>query len=170
MALSDELAYVTATELAIRIRRHQLSPVEVVDAFIERIEQRNTSLNAFVYLGFEDARKRAKEAEQALMAGAALGPLHGVPIAMKDLFDFKPGWVSTFGGIRALKNWVASGYCTFGERMEKAGAIFVGRTNAPVFGFRGVTDNYLFGPSKNPFDLTKNTGGSSGGSAGAVAA
>jgi amidase len=84
MALSDELAYLTATELAIRIRRRQLSAVEVVDAFIERIEQRNKSLNAFVYLGFEDARKRAKEAEQALLAGAALGPLHGVPTAMKD--------------------------------------------------------------------------------------
>src|SRR5690242_5604670 len=79
MALSDELAYLSATELALRIRRRQLSPVEVVDAFIQRIEQRNKSLNAFVYFGFEDARKRAKAAEQALMAGEALGPLHGVP-------------------------------------------------------------------------------------------
>jgi amidase len=106
MALSDELAYETATELAIRIRNRQLSIVEVVEAFIERIEQRNQSLNAFVYLGFEDARKRAKEAEQTLLDGAAVGPLHGVPTAMKDLFDFKPGWASTFGGIRALKHFV----------------------------------------------------------------
>ena len=89
---------------------------------------------------------------------------------MKDCFDFKPGWVTTFGGIRALKNYVVDNYCMFVERMEQAGAIFVGKTNSPVFGFRGTCDNYLFGPSKNPFDLTKNTGGSSGGSAGAVAA
>src|SRR5438034_3015562 len=148
MALSDELAYVTAAELAIRIRRRQLSPVEVVDAFIERIEQRNKSLNAFVYLGFEDARKRAKEAEQALMAGAALGPLHGVPTAMKDLFDFKPGWVSTFGGVRALKNLVVDFYCAYAERMEQAGAILLGKTNSPVMGFRGTCDNYLFGPAQ----------------------
>jgi len=169
MALSDELAYVTAAELAIRIRRRQLSPVEVVDAFIERIEQRNKSLNAFVYLGFEDARKRAKEAEQALMAGADLGPLHGVPTAMKDLFDFKPGWVSTFGGVRALKNLVVDFFCTYAERIEKAGAILLGKTNSPVMGFRGTCDNYLFGPAHNPFDLSKNTGGSAGGSAAAVA-
>src|SRR5439155_4154138 len=154
---------------AIRIRRHQLSPVEVVDAFIERIEQRNKSLNAFVYLGFEDARKRAKEAEQALMAGAALGPLHGVPTAMKDLFDFKPGWVSTFGGVRAFKNLVVDLYCTYAERIERAGAILLGKTNSPVMGFRGTCDNYWFGPTRNPFDLSRNTGGSSGGSAAAVA-
>src|SRR5947208_7665358 len=169
MALSDELAYVTAAELAIRIRRRQLSPVEVVDAFIERIEQRNKSLNAFVYLGFEDARKRAKEAEQALMAGSALGPRHGVPTGMKDLFDFKPGWVSTFGGVRALKDNVIDAYCAYAERMEQAGAILLGKTNSPIMGFRGTCDNYLFGPTRNPFNLSKNSGGSSGGSAAAVA-
>jgi amidase len=169
MALSNELAYIGATELALRIRRRQVSPVEVVEAFISRIEARNPSLNAFVYLGFDDARKQAKRAEHALGTGEALGPLHGVPVAIKDLFDFKPGWVSTFGGIRALKNNVTDLYCGFAERIEKAGAIIVGKTNSPVMGFRGTCDNYLFGPSRNPFDTTKNTGGSSGGSAAAVA-
>src|SRR5918996_6104385 len=101
MASSDELAYASAAELAARIRRRELSPVEVVDAFIARIEARNPSLNAFVYFGFDDARQRAREAERALMSGAELGPLHGVPCALKDLFDFKPGWKSTFGGVRA---------------------------------------------------------------------
>ena len=152
MALSDELAYMSASELALRVRRRDLSPVEVVDAFITRIEARNPSINAFVYLGFDDARQRAKEAEQALMSGAALGPLHGVPVALKDLFDFKPGWVSTFGGVRALKNNVVDFYCAFAERIEKAGAIIVGKTNSPVMGFRGTCDNYLFGPSRNPFN------------------
>src|SRR5215470_11089830 len=89
--LSDELAYLTAHELAARIRRRDLSPVEVVDAFIRRIEARNPSLNAFVYLDPDGARARAKDAESALMAGEQLGPLHGVPSALKDLFDFKPG-------------------------------------------------------------------------------
>jgi amidase/aspartyl-tRNA(Asn)/glutamyl-tRNA(Gln) amidotransferase subunit A len=169
MALSDELAYMSASELALRIRRRDLSPVEVVDAVIARIEARNPSINAFVYVGFDDARKAAKEAERALMSGAALGPLHGVPVALKDLFDFKPGWVSTFGGVRALKSNVVDFYCAFAERIEKAGAIIVGKTNSPVMGFRGTCDNYLFGPSRNPFNPAKNTGGSSGGSAGAVA-
>jgi amidase len=169
MALSDELAYVSATELALRIRRRELSPVEVLDAFIARIEARNPSITAFVYRGFDDARDRAREAERALTSGAALGPLHGVPVAIKDLFDFKPGWVSTFGGVRALKNHVVDFHCAFAERIEKAGAIIVGKTNSPVMGFRGTSDNYLFGPSRNPFNPMKNAGGSSGGSAAAVA-
>jgi amidase len=76
-ALADELAYLTATELVGRIRRRELSPVEVVDGFIERIEARNQSLNAFVYTGVDDARQRAREAEQALVSGVATGVLHG---------------------------------------------------------------------------------------------
>jgi amidase/aspartyl-tRNA(Asn)/glutamyl-tRNA(Gln) amidotransferase subunit A len=171
MAAGEDLARTdSAATLAAKIRRKELSPVEAVDAAIARIEKHNPRINALVILKFDEARTAAKAAAAAVMRGEALGPLHGVPVAMKDLFDYKPGWVSTFGGIPALKDWVADRYCVFVERMEKAGAIFVGRTNAPVFGFRGTTDNYLFGPSRNPFDLSKNTGGSSGGSAGAVAA
>ncbi len=169
MSLADELAYMSATELTERIRRRDLSPVEVIDATIERIEARNPSLNAFVYHGYDDARAQAKEAEEKLMSGTDIGPLFGVPTAMKDLLDFKPGWVTTCGGIRACKNFVADAYCTYAERMEKAGAILIGKTNSPTMGLRGTCDNYLFGPSRNPFDLNKNTGGSSGGSAGAVA-
>ncbi|PVE22805.1 amidase [Microvirga sp. KLBC 81] len=170
MTQSDELAYTSAAELARRIRSRDLSPVEVVDTFIRRIEVRNPSLNALVYLGFDDARARAKEAERTLMAGEELGPLHGVPTAIKDLFDFKPGWPATLGGIRALKTNVVDAYCAFAERMERrGGAILMGKTNSSLMGFRGTCDNYLFGPTRNPFDLTKNTGGSSGGSAAAVA-
>jgi amidase/aspartyl-tRNA(Asn)/glutamyl-tRNA(Gln) amidotransferase subunit A len=169
MALADELAYMTATGLAARIRRRELSPVEVVDAFIDRIQARNQGLNAFVYLGFDDARQRAREAEQAVVSGAELGLLHGVPTAIKDLFDFKPGWPATFGGIRALREFTLDISCAFAERIERAGAIVVGKTNAPVMGLRGTCDNYLFGPSRNPFAPSKNTGGSSGGSAAAVA-
>ena len=169
MTTADEFAYLTAADLAARIRRRELSPVELIDAVIERIEARNPSLNALVFTAFDEARDRARQAEQALTSGESLGPLHGVPTAIKDLFDFKPGWPATFGGIRALKDFSVPTYCTYAERMEAAGAILVGKTNSPVMGFRGTCDNYLFGPTRNPFDLSKNTGGSSGGSAAAVA-
>jgi amidase/aspartyl-tRNA(Asn)/glutamyl-tRNA(Gln) amidotransferase subunit A len=169
MAPMDELASLTASELAARIRRRDLSPVEVVDASIERIEARNPSLNAFVCLRLDEARRQAREAERAVSSGAELGPLHGVPTAIKDLFDFKPGWPATFGGVRALRDFSLDTACVFAERIERAGAIVLGKTNSPVMGFRGTCDNYLFGPSRNPFDTSKNTGGSSGGSAAAVA-
>ncbi len=165
----DEFAYMSAAEIAERVRRRTLSPVEIVDVSIARIERRNPSLNAFVFKGFEDARREAAAAEQAVMSGSATGPLHGVPSAIKDLFDFKPGWPFTFGGVRAMKGCVAHWHCVFAERVEKAGAILLGKTNSPTMGLRGVCDNYLFGPSHNPFDVRKNTGGSSGGSAAAVA-
>ena len=169
MALSDELAYLDAAEIAARMRQRQLSPVDVVAAFITRIEARNPTLNAFVYREFEEARAKAKDAEMALTDGRPLGPLHGVPVAIKDLFDFKPGWISTFGGIRAMRNYTANFYCAFAERIEQAGAIILGKTNSPIMGFRGTCDNYLFGPTRNPFNTKKNSGGSSGGSSAAVA-
>jgi len=170
VALQQELADTTVADLAYRIRRRDLSPVEVVNATIEAIEADNDRLNAFVHVGFEEARERARAAERAVTSGEPLGPLHGVPTAMKDLFDFKPGWPTTFGGVRALKGFVPDFYCAWAERMEQAGAIIVGKTNSPVMGFRGTCDNPLFGPSRNPFDTSRNTGGSSGGSAAAVAA
>src|ERR1700694_3722398 len=169
MTQRDETAWTSAAELAMRIRRRELSPVELMASTIERIERRNASLNAFVYLDFGQAMERARAAEAAVASGASLGLLHGVPTAMKDLFDFKPGWPATFGGVRALRDQVIDGYCTYSERMERAGAILVGKTNAPVMGLRGIADNYLFGPTHNPFDLSRNPGGSSGGSAAAVA-
>jgi amidase len=169
VAESDETAWSSAAELAQRIRKRELSPVELMTSTIARIEHRNPSLNAFVYVDFDQAMERARAAEAAVASGATLGLLHGVPAALKDLFDFKPGWPATFGGVRALKDQVIDAYCPFAERMEGAGAILVGKTNAPVMGLRGIADNYLFGPTHNPFDLSRNPGGSSGGSAAAVA-
>jgi amidase len=155
----------TATELARRIREREVSPVEVMDATLRRIEERNPRLNAFVHLAFEEAMAAAREAERREPAGS----LHGVPTALKDLFDFKPGWLATMGGIPALKDYRPPFACAWCERMERAGAIIVGKTNSPTMGLRGVTDNYLFGPTRNPHDTTRNAGGSSGGSAAAVA-
>lgn len=169
MAATAEFESMTATQMAAAVRAGDVSPVELVDACVERIERRNPSLNAFVYQGFDEARERARAAAEAVTAGEELGPLHGVPTAIKDLFDFKPGWPATFGGIRALRDFTIDARCAYAERVEDAGAIIMGKTNSPVMGFRGTCDNYLFGPSRNPFDTTKNTGGSSGGSAAAVA-
>lgn len=116
---------------AAHIRQRDMSPVEVVDAFIDRIEQRDPSINAFVYKGFDDARDAARQSEHAVASGAELGPLHGVPTALKDLFDFKPGWPATFGGIRALSDFSLDMRCVFAERVERAGAIILGKCNRP---------------------------------------
>jgi amidase len=159
---ADELAYRSATEIASAIRTKEVSPVEVLEATITRVEQRNPSLNALVFTAFDEARERARAAEQAVLSGDELGPLHGVPTAIKDLFDFKPGWPATFGGIPALRDQSLPISCVWAERMEAAGAIIVGKTNSPVMGFRGTCDNPLFGPTSNPFDLSRNSGGSSG--------
>ena len=164
--ISDVLA--SATALAAAIRAGEVSPVEAMDATIARIEARNPSLNALVFTAFDEARAAAAEAERQVTAGEELGPLHGVPLAMKDLFDFKPGWPVTFGGIPALRDQRLALHCVWAERMERAGGIVVGKTNAPSLGMRLVTDNRLFGPARNPFDTTRNAGGSSGGSAAAV--
>jgi amidase len=168
--MNGQFASMTAAETASLIRRRAISPVEVVEQSIARIEARNPSLNAFVFTAFDEARSRAREAEKLVMAGEPLGPLHGVPVAIKDLFDFKPGWPATYGGIRALKDRIVNFSCVFAERIEKrGGAIVIGKTNSPSMGFRGTCDNYLFGCTRNPFDTTRNSGGSSGGSAAAVA-
>ena len=164
-----ELAKLSATETALAIRERRVSSSEVVAAAIDRIEAANPKLNAFVFTAYEEALESATQADIAAARGDQLGAMHGVPTAMKDLFDFKPGWPSTLGGIPQLKNNIADMRCGFVESMEAAGAIFIGKTNSPAMGFRGTTDNAAFGPTSNPFDVTRNAGGSSGGSAAAVA-
>ena len=165
----EEYAYKSVKELTNLIITKELSPVELMEATIKRISVKNEDTNSFVYKDFEAARINAKKAEKAVVAGKELGVLHGIPTAIKDLFDFKPGWPSTFGGIPPLKDNIANMYCTYAEKAEQAGSIIVGKTNSPIMGFCGATDNPLFGPTRNPFDVTKNSGGSSGGSAAAVA-
>lgn len=164
----DELAYMSAAELAWEIKRKQISPTEVVDYFMRRIEERNPSLNAVVFTEYEHAKREAMRLESALAAGKPVGDFAGVPTALKDFLPGKPGWRGTSGGVRALDSIdpVYSNYC---ENMEKAGAIVMAKTNAPAMAYRGTCDNYMFGPTGNPFGVTHNCGGSSGGSAAAVA-
>jgi amidase len=169
VALSDELAHLTAGELAACVRTRRLSALEVLDATAERIARRNPSLNAFIHQAFDEAREAAAAAERRVAAGEAAGALYGVPTATKDLYGFVPGWPATYGGIPALRDHRPSQRSLWAERMQRAGAIVVGKTNSPVMGFRGTTDNPLFGPTRNPFDTSRNSGGSSGGAAAAVA-
>lgn len=167
----DDIGGWSGGRTAAAIRAKEVSPSEAVDAAIARIEATNPALNALVYTAFEEARETARAATERVARGADdLPPLFGVPTAMKDLFDFKPGWPTTFGGIPALADRRIDAHCIWAERMENAGAIILGKTNSPVLGFRGITDNPLFGPTRNPFDTERNPGGSSGGSAAAVAA
>ncbi len=163
--MGTDVAYRSAVELAGDIAEHRVSPVEVMEETLRRVEVREPSLNAVVYRGFDEALESARSAEEALANGEPGGPLRGVPVLMKDLFDFKPGWPATFGGIPAMADFSIDGYCVWAERMEAAGAIIIGKGNSPAMGFRGTCDNYLFGPTRNPFDTSRNTGGSSGGSA-----
>lgn len=164
-----EVAYSSATALAAAIARREVSPVEVMEDTLRLVDEREPSLNALVFRGFEEALESARSAEEVVASGEAFAPLTGVPVVMKDLFDFKPGWPATYGGIPAMADYSVDGYCVWAERMEAAGAIIIGKANSPALGFRGTCDNYLFGPTSNPFDTTRNSGGSSGGSAAMVA-
>src|SRR5258708_23647169 len=117
MAVGDGGVGKWAAELARQIGSREVSRVELMSATMARIERRNPSLNAFVFLDFDQAMERARAAEAAVKSGQKLGLLHGVPAAMKDLFDFKPALRSTLGGVRALKDPVLDAYCPFAASM-----------------------------------------------------
>src|SRR3989449_4393867 len=163
------LCWLPATELATLIRRKKVSPVEVVDAILDRIERINPKLNAFVTLTDEAARREAKAAERLLMKRrAGLGPLHGVPFSVKDLVITK-GVRTTFG-TPIYRDNVPTEDAPMVERLKAAGAIMIGKTNTPTFGWIGATHNLLFGATRNPWNLERTPGGSSGGASAAIAA
>jgi len=166
---NDELCWLSATELAGLIRRKKVSPVEVVDAVLDRIERVNPRLNAYVTVTAESARKAAKAAERALARkGARPGSLHGVPFSVKDLVITR-GVRTTFGTPLYRDN-VPAEDAPMVARLRAAGAIMVGKTNTPTFGWIGATHNLLFGITRNPWHLERTPGGSSGGASAAVAA
>jgi aspartyl-tRNA(Asn)/glutamyl-tRNA(Gln) amidotransferase subunit A len=165
----ERLCWTPATELAALIRKKKVSPVEVVDAVLGRIERVNGTLNAFVTPTADQARRDAKAAERALAKkGAKLGPLHGVPFSVKDLVITK-GVRTTFGTPLYRDN-VPTEDAPAVERLKAAGAIMLGKTNTPTFGWIGATHNLLFGPTRNPWNLGRTPGGSSGGASAAAAA
>ena len=164
----DDFAWMEATEMAAAIRAKRLSPVDVTTALLERIERLNPALNAYCLTTPDMALMQAKEAEAAVIRGDALGPLHGVPVSFKDLFDVA-GLPTTKGSL-LYKDNIAAGWEIVAKRLIDAGAIHLGKTNTPEFGFIPMTENKLFGATSNPWDVMMTPGGSSGGAAAAVAA
>ncbi|GCB52848.1 amidase [Streptomyces sp. NL15-2K] len=166
---AQELGRLSARRTAELVRSGELAPTEVVDAAITRISDSNDVLNAVVFAAFDEAMVRARDMERLLVNGADPGPLTGVPALIKDSFSAKEGWPVS-SGLSVLRDNPARHTTNFPRRLEAAGAILLGTTNSSVFGFRGTTDSVAFGPCRNPFDPRRNAGGSSGGSAAAVAA
>lgn len=165
--MADPLPERTAVELAALIRRREVSAVEVMDAHLERLAATNPRVNAVVTLVADSARRGAEAADRALAAGEPVGPLHGLPVAHKDLVPTK-GIRTTFGS-RIHESFVPRADGLLVERLRAAGAITLGKTNTPEFGAGSQTFNAVFGRTRNPWDLTKTPGGSSGGAAAALA-
>jgi amidase len=157
----------SATELARRLRAKDLSAREVVSAHLDRTARINPSVNAIVTLVADQAMERARLADEALARGDAVGPLHGIPIAHKDL-QITKGVRTTFGS-PIYRDFVPDEDSLLVERIRGAGAILLGKTNTPEFGAGSQTFNPVFGATRNPYDTTKTCGGSSGGAAVALA-
>jgi Asp-tRNA(Asn)/Glu-tRNA(Gln) amidotransferase A subunit family amidase len=166
--MSDlELAYRSAAEIGALYRRKEVSPVELVRNALARIDEVNSALNCFCFTYPEEALHQARMAEDALFAGRPLGPLHGVPIAIKD-FTPTRGKRTTLGS-RVYEDWVPEEDAVVAERLREAGAILVGKTTTPEFAYASFTESPLWGVTRNPWNPERTPGGSSGGSAVAVA-
>ena len=163
----NELNFATARELARRIRSREISASEVLEAHLAQIERINPYVNAIITLLPEQARAQAAAADAALARGEELGPLGGLPIAHKDTTDTR-GIRTTYGS-PLYRDHVPTANALIVERIQRAGAIPIGKTNVPEFGAGSQTFNTVFGTTLNPYDLTKTPGGSSGGAAVALA-
>lgn len=166
----NDLCYLTAGELAAQIRARKVSPVDVVDALADRIKRLNPKLNAFITLDLDNARKEAemKHKMRQQHPDGDLGPLHGVPVAIKD--DLEVAGLRFTSGSLLTRDQIGKKDDLTVARLRKAGAIILGKTNEPEFGHKGTTDNKLVGRTPNPWNRERTAGGSSGGSAAAVAA
>ena len=162
-----DICFFSASELARLIGAKELSAREVMDAHLARIEDVNPQLNAIVTLLPEQAMQQARAADEALAQGKEVGPLHGLPVAHKDLVPTR-GVRTTFGSL-IFEDFVPEEDALIVERLKGAGAISVGKTNTPEFGAGSQTYNEVFGETLNPYDPTKTCGGSSGGAAVALA-
>ena len=163
-----ELCYMSAGDLSRLIRDRQVSPVEVVDAHLARIEATEPTLNSFITLLPDNAREVARRAEAQIQAGNYRGPLHGVPVGLKDLFN--TAGVRTTSGSRVLDNFIPTEDCTVATRFREAGAILLGKLNMHQFAYGPTGENFDYGHMHNPWNPEMVTGGSSGGSGSAAAA
>jgi aspartyl-tRNA(Asn)/glutamyl-tRNA(Gln) amidotransferase subunit A len=163
-----ELAFTEIGELHQKLKDKEISAVELADYFIARIEKFNPELNAYLTVTAEQARATAKEADKKIATGAALQPLEGIPYAAKDLFNTKD--IRTTASSKILENYVPPFDATTIQKVNQAGAAILGKTNLDEFAHGSSTETSAFGPSHNPWDTSRIPGGSSGGSAAAVAA
>ena len=163
-----DLCFLPAHELARRIRARELSALEVMEAHLSQIERINPAINAIVTLLPERGRDGARAVDAMLARGEEPGPLAGLPIAHKDLLSTR-GVRTTFGS-RIFQDFIPDADAILAERLRAAGAVMIGKTNTPEFGAGSQTFNEVFGATRNPYDLTKTCGGSSGGAAAALAA
>jgi aspartyl-tRNA(Asn)/glutamyl-tRNA(Gln) amidotransferase subunit A len=164
----EPLLALDAAELACRIAVKDVSPVEVVEASLARLEETDAQLNAYVAVDAAGAREAARRAEKAVLDGEPLPPLHGVPVSVKDLIDVA-GLPARYGSL-TLKDHVAPEDAPAVARLRAAGAIIVGKTATSEFGYRGYTKSLVHGNTRNPWDLGRTPGGSSGGAVASVAA
>ena len=158
----EKIGYMPINKLRKMISSKEISPVEIMNETFERINSLNSRFGAYITLDQEGSLKKAKEAEEAVMKGKDLGPLHGIPIPIKDLEPVK-NMRCTFGSIPA--DIIAEEDAISVERIKSAGGIIIGKTNTPEYGNAGTTENRVFGISRNPWDEELTPGGSSGGSA-----
>ncbi len=163
-----ELTFLSAVSMAEQIRRKELSPVELLEAHLTRIEELNPKLNAFVQVDAEGARQQAQLAEAAVGRGEELGPLHGIPLSIKSSVEV--AGLRCESGTKLRAGFVATRDAPLVARLRRAGAIILGTTNAPELLMAWETDNLLYGRTNNPWDLSRTPGGSSGGEAAAIAA
>ncbi|MEW6131032.1 MAG: amidase [Acidobacteriota bacterium] len=164
---ANELCFKDAVDLARLIRQKEISAVELMTAFIEQINRLNPQVNAIcTFIGEEAAMRLAKDADARLAKGEDLGALHGLPVAVKDLVA--TAGIRTTQGSPIYKDFVPTEDALMVERMKAAGALIIGKTNTPEFGAGSHTFNPIFGATRNPYDLTKSAGGSSGGAAAAL--
>jgi amidase len=167
MGGSDELWRWSAQRLAHGIATGQISAREAVESCLGRVDAANRKLNALVEVSREEALQAAAEADQLTASGAELGPLHGVPVAIKVNSD-QAGHATT-SGVAAFRDSIAATDSSQVRNLRRSGAIFVGRSNTPAFSYRWVTNNDLHGRTLNPWDASRTPGGSSGGASSAVA-
>ncbi len=160
--------YCTFAEIRQEIRSKNVSPVEIVELHLKRIEALQPKLNAFVHLDLEGARRQARAAENSVLRGAQLGSLHGVPLSIKSCIDVA-GWPCSAGSL-LRRDYIANQDAPLVSRLKAEGAILLGNTNTPEFLMAYETDNRLTGKTSNPWNLTHSAGGSSGGEAAAIAA
>jgi amidase len=164
----NDLITLTATQAAEAIKTGQVKSIDLVNNLLERIENENPALNAIVTLDAETARRQAKMADEALQSGQAIGPLHGVPITIKD--SFETAGMRTVSGFPPFANRIPASDAPPVARLRQAGAIILGKTNLPTLASGIQTNNPVFGRTNNPWDLSRTPGGSSGGAAAAISA